>query len=1038
MKFVALVSGGKDSYHAIQQAMAVGHELVVCLHMAAKPRRPHQRKDDKDKDTSNDEEDEESYMYQSAGSEVVRQQVQDCLQVPYLEYTRRGTSQQTSLVYQFDNDANQEADHHVPPPLPSAQSSHGHDEVEDLYHALRLVLQHYPQVTAVCCGAILSTYQRVRVEYVACHALHLHSLAYLWRAGSQAQVLEAMLESGLDAVVVRTAAPPGLLPRRHLGQPLSHLQSYIQHTLYPRYHFHVCGEGGEYETLCTASPLFGGGGAHRQQHQEQRQRHERRLVLDRVQVDYDDPTDETVANLRILASHVQEVVVVEEPTKEGDDDTDDDNDKHNDTDHGEAPIPQATTTTSSTKPQDNRDPTTALSATTTTPSSSVVPPTTATLPVLSSPTQYYSCWPTISHGCGGGGLWHVGEIACPLPPGHGPIHHDDNDDDEWEAACSVEEARHVLALLQQVLEHEYDCTTQDVVMVHLYLSQMSHFARINQYYQSCFGRFLPPSRSCIAPASPNDDKNKNNRPRVVLDCLVQRGSGHAMRHVGTSSTTTTTTTPSPPQRSVLHVQSRSFWAPVCVGPYSQANTLYHALHYLAGQIGLDPPTMTLVQQHPNRPSHNHHNKTTTTMPLLHTPTATPWMFQLQQTWTNLAQVLDALDQGHLNRNTLSCLIYVQHDKVAPCPNQPSTTQNQPHNNSNSRNSNRSDWLFHLQTICQSSLEENGGVIPGLIDFGERVLQDHDDNQDDYEDEETRLAEMAGTTTTATFQRTPFPPLLIVSVPELPVGAEIEVELVAATQPAVTSLGRTLHAPIGTIHPISPCRSTTPSNPTAVWQWDTGQPGWEDYPSALLSSTNNNDNDDDRWTIESHLCTLGRGCAGYAIVTACKPTTPSITTTLSPSNASSLTFSTPTTHMTILANLEHVLDKMMQTLEQSLGPDLTWKELLHLRIYYLASANAVLDRLRTALAMAWTMRQASLPRHDNNTLAAKMPPPQLPATTWVPVYSMHLLHLFDANATDNQKSTQNKDEEEQDMFLAIQATFIEPTNLETELWIRSPR
>lgn len=46
-------------------------------------------------------------------------------------------------------------------------------------------------------------------------------------------------------------------------------------------------------------------------------------------------------------------------------------------------------------------------------------------------------------------------------------------------------------------------------------------------------------------------------------------------------------------RDVLHVQSISHWAPSCIGPYSQAVKL-PGLVFLAGQIGLHPPTMQLL------------------------------------------------------------------------------------------------------------------------------------------------------------------------------------------------------------------------------------------------------------------------------------------------------------------------------------------------------------------------------------------------------------------------------------------------------------
>jgi hypothetical protein len=45
---------------------------------------------------------------------------------------------------------------------------------------------------------------------------------------------------------------------------------------------------------------------------------------------------------------------------------------------------------------------------------------------------------------------------------------------------------------------------------------------------------------------------------------------------------------------VLHVRSISEWAPLCIGPYAQANVLADSLIYLAGQIPLDPSTMTVL------------------------------------------------------------------------------------------------------------------------------------------------------------------------------------------------------------------------------------------------------------------------------------------------------------------------------------------------------------------------------------------------------------------------------------------------------------
>ncbi|KAJ6761596.1 protein of unknown function 71 DUF71 -CONTAINING PROTEIN [Salix koriyanagi] len=51
-------------------------------------------------------------------------------------------------------------------------------------------------------------------------------------------------------------------------------------------------------------------------------------------------------------------------------------------------------------------------------------------------------------------------------------------------------------------------------------------------------------------------------------------------------------------KNVLHVQSISSWAPSCIGPYSQA-TLHKEILHMAGQLGLDPATMTLCNEGPS-------------------------------------------------------------------------------------------------------------------------------------------------------------------------------------------------------------------------------------------------------------------------------------------------------------------------------------------------------------------------------------------------------------------------------------------------------
>ena len=57
---------------------------------------------------------------------------------------------------------------------------HPGDEVEDLFQLLQEVKKAHPEVQAVASGAVLSNYQRLRVEN-CCQRLGLLSLAYLWK-----------------------------------------------------------------------------------------------------------------------------------------------------------------------------------------------------------------------------------------------------------------------------------------------------------------------------------------------------------------------------------------------------------------------------------------------------------------------------------------------------------------------------------------------------------------------------------------------------------------------------------------------------------------------------------------------------------------------------------------------------------------------------------------------------------------------------------------------------------------------------------------
>ena len=126
------------------------------------------------------------------------------------------------------------------------------DEVEDLFVLLSEVKAAIPGATAVCSGAILSSYQRMRVESV-CERLGLVSLAYLWQR-DQAPLLDEMINSGVHAVLVKVASLG--LTTNHLGKSLGELRPHFAKLEARGFGFHVCGEGGEYETFTLDCPLF--------------------------------------------------------------------------------------------------------------------------------------------------------------------------------------------------------------------------------------------------------------------------------------------------------------------------------------------------------------------------------------------------------------------------------------------------------------------------------------------------------------------------------------------------------------------------------------------------------------------------------------------------------------------------------------------------------------------------------------------------------------------------------------------------------------
>uniref|UniRef100_A0A1I8AS10 Diphthine--ammonia ligase n=1 Tax=Steinernema glaseri TaxID=37863 RepID=A0A1I8AS10_9BILA len=170
----------------------------------------------------------DSYMYQSVGHDGVGYYA-EAFGLPLYRQEITGKPLNVGSDYDVTND----------------------DEVEDLFVLLKRIVQEHPDVEAVSAGAILSSYQKVRVEHV-CARLGLKPLCYLWERNQQ-ELLDEMITAGVHAVLIKVAAMG--LSDKHLGLSLAEARPTLQ-KLSDNYGVHVCGEGGEYESFVVDCPLF--------------------------------------------------------------------------------------------------------------------------------------------------------------------------------------------------------------------------------------------------------------------------------------------------------------------------------------------------------------------------------------------------------------------------------------------------------------------------------------------------------------------------------------------------------------------------------------------------------------------------------------------------------------------------------------------------------------------------------------------------------------------------------------------------------------
>ena len=273
LNVIALISGGKDSFYSLLHCQRNHHRVVALgnlyppLPTPPSPRssRSHENValgEGGEVDVQEEEEDLNSFMYQTVGHTIIPLYEQALGgNIPLYRQEIRGSAVQTGTSY-------------ASPTSPSSNDKDddggaggGGDETEDLYRLLQIIVKEHPHANAISTGAILSTYQRTRVESVA-GRLGLIPLSFLWQYPvlppyTQIELLVDMEYVGLEARIVKVASAgldegflwEDVVSRRGRGR--------VERAM-ARFGVEgdggVIGEGGEFETLVVDGPgsLFKG------------------------------------------------------------------------------------------------------------------------------------------------------------------------------------------------------------------------------------------------------------------------------------------------------------------------------------------------------------------------------------------------------------------------------------------------------------------------------------------------------------------------------------------------------------------------------------------------------------------------------------------------------------------------------------------------------------------------------------------------------------------------------------------------------------
>uniref|UniRef100_L2FHU9 Diphthine--ammonia ligase n=1 Tax=Colletotrichum fructicola (strain Nara gc5) TaxID=1213859 RepID=L2FHU9_COLFN len=262
LNVIALVSGGKDSFFSALHCQRNGHRLVALANLfpaaarsaqgdtlifkprgdddgdghvkdAAGQHQPeeHQQEDAREGAAGQDA-DLNSFMYQTVGHQVIPL-FADATGLPLYRQPIRGGAKYEGRDYDSSHAAGGDA-------VTAVDS----DETESMVPLLRTIMAAHPEANALCAGAILSTYQRTRVESVALR-LGLTPLAYLWKYPTLPSPLPGTVASaGLDEEFLweRVSSLAGAARIKRALRKFGAAEG------------SVLGEGGEFETIVLDGP----------------------------------------------------------------------------------------------------------------------------------------------------------------------------------------------------------------------------------------------------------------------------------------------------------------------------------------------------------------------------------------------------------------------------------------------------------------------------------------------------------------------------------------------------------------------------------------------------------------------------------------------------------------------------------------------------------------------------------------------------------------------------------------------------------------